>query len=183
MSLPLAHPCSTGTILHGRLAHPCGMVQCSIGQPVPYSYNTPSADPCRTDTIPPSAELGGPCGLGHCQVGWPVWYGDNSLKGMKRNGRPRIIGAQRPRAIIARTDLEDQRAEGLCNCSVTYSENEISTFCPFFSIASSAEKGFRSGLQRRPSLFTYDSRIKSQGKMQVPTRNQSRLHQSCWKRS
>src|ERR1700729_399559 len=80
----------------------------------------------------------------------------------KRKGRPRIIGAQRPRATIARMDLDDQRAERSCNCSVMYLENEISTFCPLFSIASSAEKGFRSGLRRRPSLFTYDSRIKTE---------------------
>jgi hypothetical protein len=39
-----------------------------------------------------------------------------------RNGSPRIIGAHWPGAMMAHTDLEDQRAEGSCNCSLMYLE-------------------------------------------------------------
>src|SRR5882762_2909278 len=71
------------------------------------------------------------------------------------------MGAQRPGAMIARTDLEDQNAEGSCNCSLTYSENSILTFCPFFSIASSTEYGLGRRLRCRQRLVTCSSLIKT----------------------
>src|ERR1700733_11306745 len=64
----LADPCHMCTILCGQLAHPCGMVQCSIGQPVPYRYNMPSANPCYTGTITLLAN-----------IGCPVWIGPLSI--------------------------------------------------------------------------------------------------------
>lgn len=71
------------------------------------------------------------------------------------------MGAQRPGTMITCTDLEDQNAEGLCNCNLMYSENLIFTFCPLFSIASSTEYGSGRCLRHRRSLVTCSSLIKT----------------------
>ena len=71
------------------------------------------------------------------------------------------MGAHRPGATIARTDLEDQYEEGSCNCTLTYSVNAIVTFCPLFFMASSAEYGSGRRLRRSPSIDTYSSLIKA----------------------
>src|ERR1700691_3309206 len=78
-----------------------------------------------------------------------------------KNGRPRIIGEQSLSTMIVQMDFEDQYKGGLWSCTLTYSENLISTFCPFFSIASSAVYGSCRHLRRRQSLVTYSSLIKA----------------------
>ena len=55
-----------------------------------------------------------------------------------RNSSPRIIGAHKPKAIITRTDFEDQKEEGSCTFILMYLEKSMLTFCPSFSIVSSA---------------------------------------------
>ena len=71
------------------------------------------------------------------------------------------MGAHRPGAIIAHTDLEDQYEEGSCNCNLTYSENAIVTFCPLFFMASSAEYGSGRRLRWSPSIDTCSSLIRA----------------------
>src|ERR1700719_602957 len=78
-----------------------------------------------------------------------------------KNGRPRIMGEQSPGAMIARMVLDDQYKEGSWSCNLTYSENFTSTFCPFFSIASSAVYGSRRRLRRRQSFVANSGLIKA----------------------
>src|SRR5882762_5924769 len=78
-----------------------------------------------------------------------------------KNGRPRIMGEQSPGAMIAWMVLDDQYKEGSWSCNLTYSENLTSTFCPFFSIASSAVYGLCRRLRRRQSFVTNSGLIKA----------------------
>ena len=54
-----------------------------------------------------------------------------------KNGRPRIIGAHRLGAMIVQTDFEDQKEEGSCNVTLTYSVKRMLIFCLLLSITSS----------------------------------------------
>jgi hypothetical protein len=63
--MTLAGWCGLSTII-ARLAHVVREMSLNglIGRAIWYGYNTPSADPCGTGTITPSAD-----------VGWPIWIG------------------------------------------------------------------------------------------------------------